>query len=184
MKTLYWITDESWPYFIYRWLGVFSWQIFEKISDEIKGIQTNCNFDKGGTDKIRRDLEIVMRQMHDLKYGDNEGLRVLIFDDEDESASMLAERINVLRDDSRITISTNMINALHQVRFGNYDVVFADQRHHTEEYGTVLNSVMNEQDIKTKFILYSGGEKPEKYKGIFLDKLEIMKNPDTLKEFL
>ena len=165
-------------------LTFFLGKYLKKISDEIKNIQTNCNFDKGGTDKIRDDLKIVMHQVDYLINGDKDGLKVLIYDDEDESANQLAEKIHQVNQDCRIKISTNLQNARHQLNFWNPEIVFADLKHNSEDYGTVFRAVMKEDESEAKFILYSGGEKPEKYKGIFLDKMEIMKNPDILKEYL
>ena len=157
---------------------------FESVNKKIDSIQTNCNFDKGGTDKIRDDLKIVMHQVDYLINGDKDGLKILIYDDEDESANQLAEKINLVNQDCRIKISTNIQNARHQLSFWNPAIVFADLKHHGEDYGTLFKAVMKEDESEAKFILYSGAEKPEKYKGIFLDKLEIMKNPDMLKDYL
>ena len=59
-------------------------QAFDKVNKKIDSIQSNCNFDKGGTEKIREDLEIVMHQVDYLIHGDKGGIKILIYDDDRE----------------------------------------------------------------------------------------------------
>ena len=173
------------PLYVFLFFCVvrFATAIFE-LRESIDKIKQNCKFDKDYDKQIRRDIEILMNEIHIKNHGSRSGLNILIFDDETESTRLIAEKIRHIRPGCKIVTADNLTSAMYHTRMGGIDIIFADQRHHTEEYGTVLKQIVTEQKIKLKFILYSGGPKPLHYKGIFLDKLEIMKNPDILKEYL
>jgi hypothetical protein len=159
-------------------------QAFDKVNKKIDSIERNCEFDERFTQGIRKDIEILMNEVHKNTHGNKSGLKVLIFDDEVDSTRLLAEKIRTVKPGCEIRTADNLTNAQYHLRMSSIDIVFADLKHNLEEYGIVLKQIMKEQDIKARFVLYSGGEKPEKYDGIFLDKMEIMKNPDILKEYL
>jgi len=159
-------------------------QAFEKVNNKIDSIEKNCDFDEKFTKGILRKIETLTNEVHIGNYGDRSGLNILIFDDELESTIMLSEKIRALKPGCKLITADNITNALYHLKMSGIDIVFADLRHHTEEYGTVLKAIMKEQEIKAKFVLYSAGPKPDKYTGPFLDKFEIMKNPEMLKEYL
>ena len=129
-------------------------------------------------------IESLANVVHGLKCKSEDGLNILIFDDEKDSAWQVQEALRAVSPGCNVTTADNMNKAMFVLNTGNLDIVFSDQRHHTQEYGTVLKAVMKEQGIEAKFILYSAGKKPEKYDGIFLDKFDIMKTPEILKEYL
>jgi hypothetical protein len=173
--------------FVFAMLYYFGQSIVKELSSlkkEIEKIKGNCQFDEKFTKGILRKIETLTNEVHIGNYGDRSGLNILIFDDEIESTLMLSEKIRALKPGCKLITADNITNALYHLKMSGIDIVFADQRHNTEEYGTVLKQIMSEQEIKAKFVLYSGGPKPEKYEGPFLDKFEIMKNPDILKEYL
>ena len=156
----------------------------KQLTEEIEKIKGNCNFDKKFTAQIRRDIEILMNEVHTMKHGSGSGLKILIFDDETESTALIAEMIRKLKPGCKIHTSDNITTALYHLNFSNINTVFADNMHNHVEYGTILNDLIHEQKIKCKFILYSAAPKPDRYTGVFLNKMDIMKNPDLLKEYL
>ncbi len=152
--------------------------------NKVDSIQNNCNFDITAQKVLDSKLEALMNDVRQHIHGDSDGLNILVFDDEKDSAWQIREKILTVAPETNVMTANNMDRALYCLSTGNLDVVFSDQRHHTEEYGTILFEIMKVQKIEAKFILYSAGKKPEKYDGPFLDKFEIMKNPDMLKEYL
>lgn len=158
---------------------------FLGLSKRIDKIKVQCKFEKNNTDDIRSDIENLTNEIYKIRYGDKHGKNVLIFDNENWSKEKLKSIVRGIDKCCNIRTSDNMNNAMYHLKNGKIDIVFADLCHGTNKNddGHVLYRLIEEQGIKTDFVLYSGGPRPEDYTGKFIDKFEIIKSPNLLIEY-
>jgi len=167
------------------------WQIVEafgKLHKRIDKIDVKCKYEKNNYNALSQKVDRVLNNLHNQrKYYQDNGKKkeVLVFDDDEQSAFLVSESLRKIFDDTNITIAYNLTNAIALLKIQLFDLILSDLKHDNKDYGEIYKQIIDEQNIQTNFVLYSGcAEKPDKYDGIFLDKFEIIKNPEILKEYL
>ena len=126
---------------------------FEQIFKRLEKINTKCKFREKNYETLNAKIDRLINSQHRLSTDAKE--EYLIFDDDEESAWLLAEKIRSFKKDIEITTTYNLDNAMALVSIKRFTLILADVRHHYGEYGPLLKQIMDEQKIETRFILYS-----------------------------